>query len=80
MRRQRHALDALDDKPGMGDSFWRERKDIAETRMSAIDESPLAWRDLVNEFGLEPVVALAKLGVTDADWARRTLERRRGDG
>ena len=61
----------------MGDAFWAERKEVAETRMSAIDESPPAWRDLVNEFGLEPVVELAKLGITDAQFARQQLERRR---
>ncbi len=61
----------------MGEGFWAERKSIAEDRMSAIDESPREWRDLVYEFGLEPVVFLAKQGMTDARQARAMLERRR---
>ncbi len=64
------------DKPGMGEAFWAERKGIAETRMSAIDESPQSWRALVNEFGLDPVVELARLGVTDPVWARQMLTRK----
>ena len=72
----RQPLAAANNKPGMGTAFWAERKEVAEIRMSAIDASPLAWRDLVNEFGLDPVVELARLGVTDADWARRMLTRR----
>lgn len=75
--RRRHALAALDDKPGMGDEFWAERKATAEYRMSAIDESPPAWRELVNEFGLEPVVELAKRGMTDPKRARAMLQRQR---
>ncbi len=78
MRRYRPRRTSFDPpKPGMGAAFWAERKATAETRMSAIDESPLAWRELVNEYGLEPVVELARLGMTDAERARKMLERRR---
>ena len=76
-RHRRRAIQVLDAKPGMGPEFWRERKEIAETRMSAIDESPMEWRELVNEFGLDPVVELAKFGMTDAKRAREMLEKRR---
>ena len=62
-------------KPGMGAEFWSERKAIAEERMSAIDASPMEWRELVYEFGLEPVVRLARLGLMDAQRARAMLER-----
>jgi hypothetical protein len=64
-------------KPGMGAAFWTERKKTAEERMSAIDESPPAWRALVNEYGLEPVVELAKSGMTDAKRAQWYLDRSR---
>jgi hypothetical protein len=75
--RRRRAVEAQYAKPGMGEVFWAERKDIAEDRMSAIDASPREWRELVYEFGLEPVVSLAKMGMTDAGRARSMLERRR---
>ncbi len=73
--RRRRAVAAHHAKPGMGTAFWTERKAIAEERMSAIDESPPAWRALVYEFGLEPVVRLAQMGLTDAERARALLRR-----
>ncbi len=76
-QRRRRAVEEQHAKPGMGAAFWAERKEIAETRMSAIDESPPAWRALVYEFGLEPVVALAKCGLTDPIVARAYLQRGR---
>jgi hypothetical protein len=76
-RRRRRAIEVQHDKPGMGEAFWAERKAIAEDRMGAIDASPRPWRYLVYEFGLEPVVHLAKMGMTDAGRARGLLERRR---
>lgn len=79
--RGRHrAIEAHHATPGMGDEFWAERKSVAEERMSAIDASPLGWRELVYEFGLEPVVKLARLGMTDPDLARAMLERRAFNG
>ena len=50
---------------------------VATPIMAAIDNLPKAYRELVNEFGLDPVVELAKFGMTDAKRAREMLEKRR---
>lgn len=71
------AIKEQHDKPGMGEAFWAARKAVAEERMGAIDASPRPWRALVYEFGLEPVVRLAQMGMTDSGRARVLLEQRR---
>lgn len=78
--RRNDPIEAENRRTGMGAKFWADRKATADERMAAIDESPPAWRNLVNEFGLEPVVVIAKRAITDARVARLMLERMRMSG